>query len=929
ALLDLGRGDEAKQRARQALARAGELGLERQRARLLNGLGMQFYALGDWKRAGRLIRRALTVAERLGGDGNGDGDGSGDGGEPDELAVHLRHNLGNVSWKTGDYDAAYDAYAENLRLCERTRDPWGQLKALNNLGILEASRGEWGSARDFLLRALERTRRLGVREHEALARLNLGETEEMLGDWNRAERHLRRGLALLAATPEHPARGAFTAQLASLARKRGDAAKAGELAGETLAGAEAVGDRDLAAQCHQLLGLIAKDREEFAAAVDHLARAGELADGAGTRQLLARVRISEADLALRRGDAAAAGAAVAAARELVDELADGFTDAKLLVMQARLLSLEHDDEGAAPLFARSCRRLEELGTRYELGRSLYEWGLRTWNPQLAEERLRRALTIFEQLDAEAEVRRARGVLERIREHGRRGDRDPVLYEVVKVVNSTLDLSEVLDRTMDLVLEHLHAERGMVVLFEPLTRELDTAVSRNLGRPGADEVGELSESVVRRVIDEREPVVTVDAQVDQRFRGSESIVASNILSILCVPMRIRERFAGAIYVDHTRSRGLFQSADVDFLCAFADQAAVAIEKARLYAEQEAARQRLKEENEALRREILSSHHLGSLIGKSAAIEELKHTLERLAQSDSTVLVRGESGTGKGLVGRIIHHISTRREGPFVQFNCAALPETLVESELFGHEKGAFTGAAGQKPGRFELADGGTIFLDEVGKVSRAVQAKLLRVVEDKQFERVGGTKTLSVDVRIVAATNLNLEEAIASGEFREDLYYRLNIIPIELPPLRQRREDIPYLVQHFLKTISRDLGQEEREIEPRVLDLFDRHPWPGNVRELEAAVHRALVLSSSERLAPTDFSWIALESGDPGAAAAVAAAVVPELSDGGYEEALSRYDRRLIESALERCEGRIRETARLLGIARNTLKSKMKRYGIDP
>ena len=189
--------------------------------------------------------------------------------------------------------------------------------------------------------------------------------------------------------------------------------------------------------------------------------------------------------------------------------------------------------------------------------------------------------------------------------------------------------------------------------------------------------------------------------------------------------------------------------------------MAIEKARLYSEQEAARQRLKEENEALKREILTSHHLGSLIGRSTAISELKHTLERVAQSDSTVLIRGESGTGKGLVARIIHNVSTRREGPFVQFNCAALPETLVESELFGHEKGAFTGAAGQKPGRFELADGGTIFLDEVGKISRAVQAKLLRVVEDKQFERVGGTKTLSVDVRIIAATNLNLEEAIAS------------------------------------------------------------------------------------------------------------------------------------------------------------------------
>ena len=878
---------------------------------------MLAYARGDFDEAGRLIRRGLAAAGKLGDDGQG-------------LAIHLRQNLGNVLWKTGDYQAAHRAYGENLRHAEETHDLWGQLTASNNLGVLEASRGEWRPARDFLGRVLAMARRLGLREQEALARLNLGEVDEMLGDWKRARRHLEGGLALLGEAPEHPVRHALLAQAASLARKRGEGAAAVELAEQALAGATASGDRDLAAHCELLLGLAAKDREDWVAADGHLQRAGELARASGTRQLLARVRTSQADLALRRRDAAAAAAAVAEARRLVSELADRFADAKLQVMEARLASLGGDDDAAGLLYAAATRTLEALGTPYELGRGLYEWGVRTWNPEQAGERLRRALGVFESLGAEAEVRRARGALERIEEHGRRGGhRDPVLYEVIKVINSSLDLSEVLDRTMDLVLQHLHAQRGMIVLFNPLTRELDTAVSRNLGRGDADEVGELSESVVRRVIDQREPVVTVDAQVDQRFRGAESIIASNILSILCVPMSIRDRLEGAIYVDHTSTRGLFEDEDVRFLVAFADQAAVAIEKARLYSEQEAARRRLKEENEALKREILSSHHLGSLIGKSRAIRELKNTMERVAQSDSTVLIRGESGTGKGLVARVIHNVSVRREGPFVQFNCAALPETLVESELFGHEKGAFTGAAGQKPGRFELADGGTIFLDEVGKISRAVQAKLLRVVEDKQFERVGGTKTLTVDVRIIAATNLNLEEAIASDEFREDLYYRLNIIPIVLPPLRERREDVPYLVEHFLRVIGRDLGQPTRELDADVLDLFAQHPWPGNVRELESAIHRALVLSSGDRLTRADFAWIALKNGDPGAAAeaAVASAGVLDLSDGGYEESLARYDRRLIESALDSCGGRIRETARLLGIARNTLKAKMDRYGI--
>ncbi|HUO86890.1 MAG TPA: sigma 54-interacting transcriptional regulator, partial [Thermoanaerobaculia bacterium] len=761
ALLEAGETDAALAAARRALARAGERGLEEQRAQLLDALAMLFYGRGEFRLAERLERRALAVARRLGA-------------SSEDLVLRLRNNLGNVRWKLGDHRAAEEAYRENLDHCRATHDPWGQARALNNLGILAATRGDWRAARGLLAEGLLITRRLGSPEQEAMARLNLGEVEEVLGNWPRARRHLERGLAVLG--DAGPAtRPALVARLASLARKRGETARAEELAGQALAAASAAEDSDLAAECHHLLGLAAGDREDLTTAGEHFARAVTLAEEAGTRQVLARIRLSQADLALRREDRPAALAAVVAARALLDELPDRLAAAEMLAVEARVAAAADDEEGAAQRFGDAVRELEDLGADYEAGRTLYQWGIRTWSPELAGERLQRALTTFDGLGAEAEARRTRGVLERISEHrGRGGLGDSVLYEVIKVVNSSLDLPEVLDRAMDLALEHLSAERGMIVLFDPLTRELETAVSRNLD--GADEAGALSESVVRRVIEQGEPVVAVDALTDQRFAGAESIVARSIRSILCVPLTIRDRRAGAIYVDHTRSRHLFRQQDVDFLVAFADHSAVAIDKARLYGEQVASRRRLKEENEALRQEVLASHHLGSLIGRSRAIEELKRMLERVAQSDSTVLVRGESGTGKGLVARIIHSISARRSGPFVQFNCAALPETLVESELFGHEKGAFTGAGHLKPGRFELAHGGTIFLDEVGKISRSVQAKLLRVVEEKAFERVGGTKTLRSDSRIVAATNLDLEEAIVRQEFREDLYYRLNIIP---------------------------------------------------------------------------------------------------------------------------------------------------------
>jgi Nif-specific regulatory protein len=921
ALRDLGDVSAAFSVARSALAQAGRKGLDRQRANLLNTLGMLYSARGDWRRAGRLLRRGLWVAEREGAEG---------------LCLTLRNNLGNILWKTGNFEAALSHYSRNLAFCERTNDIWGQLFALNNLGILECSRGNWKAAREPLTRSLELKRRVGTREGEAVARLNLGEVEEVLGYWSRAQRHYERALKLLDDSPDHRERFAALAQLASLDRKRGRAADAERRAREALEGAERIGDRDLLAHCYLQLGLVEKDRDSLEDAGSWLARALELVETAGTRQSLARIHISLADLRLRGGELADAERHAQAARAYVEELGDRFTLAKLLSVEGRLASSHDDVERAERLFSEGVRFLEELETPYEHARSLYEWGLRTWNVDTALRRLRRALVGFERLGAETESKRTSGAIERIREHQRlSGGRgmSSVLYEVLKVVNSSLDLQEVLNRTMDLVLERLGAERGMIVLSNRLTRELEIAVVRNLGYEDKDEGRQLSESVVRRVIENREPVLAVDALSDGRFAGAESIVARHIRSILAVPMAIRDRLAGAIYVDHRHSRHLFGQSDLEFLVAFADQAAIAIENARLYGELEAARQSLKEENESLRSEILSSHNLGSLIGRSRPIAELKAMLEKVAQNPSTVLIRGESGTGKGLIARIIHSISPRRQSPFIHFNCAALPETLVESELFGHEKGAFTGAAVQKPGRFELANHGTIFLDEIGKVSRAVQAKLLRVVEDKEFERVGGTRTLRADVRIIAATNLDLEDAIIRNEFREDLFYRLNIIPIVLPPLRQRKEDIPYLVEHFLKKVSRDLGRPAKDLDPAVLDLFHAYSWPGNVRELEAAIHRAFVLAGSDTLALPDFGWIALHvEGAQGLAARPPEVdgLSPALSlaNGGYEEALDRYDRQLISAALGQCHGKIRETARLLGIARNTLRAKMKKYGLQ-
>lgn len=271
----------------------------------------------------------------------------------------------------------------------------------------------------------------------------------------------------------------------------------------------------------------------------------------------------------------------------------------------------------------------------------------------------------------------------------------------------------------------------------------------------------------------------------------------------------------------------------------------LEQLEVLLEKAAEQYRLKEENRRLRQQLRSSYDIHGIVGRSAAMQEVYELIEKVSNSRATVLIRGESGTGKEMVAKAIHYSGNRAKAPFIAVSCAALPETLMESELFGHEKNAFTGANTQKPGRFELAHGGTLFLDEIAEVTPAVQVKLLRVLQERKFERLGGTKTIEVDVRLIAATNKDLEQMVQVGAFREDLYYRLQVIQIYLPPLRERKDDIPLLVEHFLQKYNEENDKHIQAVAPDAMDLLMKYHWPGNVRELENAIERAVVLADPD------------------------------------------------------------------------------------
>ncbi|MBV8831500.1 MAG: sigma-54-dependent Fis family transcriptional regulator [Acidobacteriaceae bacterium] len=333
------------------------------------------------------------------------------------------------------------------------------------------------------------------------------------------------------------------------------------------------------------------------------------------------------------------------------------------------------------------------------------------------------------------------------------------------------------------------------------------------------------------------------------------------------------------------------------------------------------QSLRAENQRMREQLDQRYEFDKIIGRSPAMREIFHTVERVAPTRATVLIAGESGVGKDMIARAIHQHSPRKNQAFVKINCTALPENLMESELFGYEKGAFTGANSSKPGKFEQADGGTTFLDEIGDVPGNIQVKLLRILQERQFERLGSNVTRKVDVRVIAATNVDLRAALEQGRFREDLYYRLNVVPINMPPLRDRKEDIPFLALHFVNKLSKELGTGPKEISPAAVDRLLDHSWPGNVRELENTIERSLVLASGDILQPADIRIEAPRN----SSAASGTQQAPILPEG---ETLEHWEQMMIREALRRANGNKSQAARMLGLTRNALRYRLSQMGLE-
>ena len=491
-----------------------------------------------------------------------------------------------------------------------------------------------------------------------------------------------------------------------------------------------------------------------------------------------------------------------------------------------------------------------------------------------------------------------------------------LVDASRAINSELTLDQVFGRVAEHAAAVLGAEAASVLLFDAERHEL---VFQAAVGPGTSVLtGERFSAdlgIAGQALRTGRPVSVEDVRQNRNFfAGIDEKTNLRTRSLIAAPLVHQDRALGVVEVLNPLKHAQFTRQDVELLQVFANIAAAAAANAQEYA-------RLLKSNRAMR-ESMGSHEM---IGRSAPLRQVIELCRKVAMSSANVLLCGETGTGKELAARAIHQFSSRRERPFIAINCAALPESLLESELFGHEKGAFTGATAQKLGRFELAEGGTLFLDEIGEISPAIQSKLLRALQEREFVRVGGTQTITSDARIVAATNRDLKQEMHAGRFREDLYYRLNVFPIHLPPLRERLEDLPLLAEAFVKQVAPSLGVTPPSVSAEAMACLVRYGWPGNVRELRNIIERATLLSGQvikpECLPP--------EISHPSAPRLTRDLAAPVAATAAGESVLAEHERTLLLRALQDHGWNQSAAARSLGISRDNLRYRVKKYQLRP
>lgn len=473
-----------------------------------------------------------------------------------------------------------------------------------------------------------------------------------------------------------------------------------------------------------------------------------------------------------------------------------------------------------------------------------------------------------------------------------------LYRISQILNSVNYTDSLIIETLDLVIDVVNAERGLFVRYDDINKKFNIIAARNIQKENIVDLASFSSGILQKVIDTAQPCLYHDVQSDPNISQFQSVQLQNIKSVLGVPIIKDERVWGVVLVDSRMNRKEFNEENLVFLDFFSNIVSLALDKISKL-------ENLERENLLLRNRLEATKSIPDLIGESQAMKKLSLLINKVAKTDATVLLLGESGTGKELIAKAIHNLSDRREKPYLAQFCGSIPDTLLESELFGYKRGAFTGAHTDKKGLFEVASDGTFFLDEIADISLALQAKLLRVLQSKEIMRLGDTKVIHVDARVIAATNKDLKQLVKENKFREDLFYRLNVFPINIPPLRERIGDVPLLTNHFIKKFS----DKEITVDPRTMRMLEEYSWPGNVRQLENVIQRAIILCEDNRLLP---EHIILEE---------------DSDDSNFKGTLREFEKILLLKRLKMYDNNRTATAKSLGVSVRWVQLKLKEMNI--
>jgi len=874
------------------------------RARALNRLGAAAFYESEWREAASFYSRAVRLFERS---------------ESSE-AVGALANLALVHLWTGSLRSARASLEKARAHASRGADAVEEARIVEDLARVLFRLGEVEEASTALEEA--RSTYVDFRHDAGVVRVLLtnGQMARERGRLDRSLDLLMRGLALARAGAKPYA--LFDAYnllaLTHLAREETDAAgeavrEAADALGERLTGRyEAILERTIAR--------LAAARGGYDEAEKRLERATRLFFKRGERLMAAETLLLEAQVRLDRPGMPTPQALLDRAAGLAKETECPWLECRLALLQGRCAEKRQDPGAAAALYRDATQIARRLDARLDLAESLARLGAAS----AKRGERRRAQSCIEEATALYDLMRvvsppealaeARLVLQAPEEEV--GESFRVLCRISEIINSFRDTDAILEHVLDQAIDHLRAERGLILLYTP-DGQLAPSAARGLDGEDLKDASRFSRTLFARAEESEEPLVADNALADPRFDGAESVAAFNILSVACTPLRSRGKPIGLIYVDNCRTPNLFSKGDLTFLRALANLAGVALENARLLED-------LRRENVLFKEEADRRARESEMIAESPVARKTVDLLRKSARSDVTILLLGETGAGKGLAAHFIHRESPRRDQPFLRMNCAAIAPSLVEDELFGHEPGSFTDARERKAGIFERAHLGTLLLDEIGDMPLSAQGKLLRVLQEGEYERLGGTETLRTNVRIIAATNRALSDLAASGGFRYDLYYRLNVVTIEIPPLRARREDIPALARYFLDRHARRNRKDVRSISGAAESLLRSYDWPGNVRELDHVIERAVIFSDGRRIEAAHLTE-EVRSAFPGEGLF---SQERETDTRHLPRELRSVESELLRDALARSGWNRSKAARLLGIHESTVRKKIRLLHLD-